>query len=75
MPHLHDDESNPRLPDGYAPAVSEPTEVRELDPVIVLIPEDFVVTMDDWLAGLRREPVVLPMSTAEMLAEARTEGE
>lgn len=55
--------------------MSEPTEVRELDPVIVLIPEDFVVTMDDWLAGLRREPVVLPMSTAEMLAEARTEGE
>ena len=55
--------------------MSEPAEVRELDPVIVPIPEDFAVTMDDWLAGLRGdEPVVLPTSTAEMLAEARTEG-
>lgn len=56
--------------------MSKPAEVRELDRVIVPIPEEFAGTMDDWFAGLRGdEPVVPPMSTAEMLAEARTEGE
>lgn len=44
----------------------------ELDPVVVPIPDDYKLSMDDWLGSLlRSEPVDLPISGAELVAEAR----
>ena len=54
----------------------DPSEIREIDPVVVPIDEEFELSMDDWLAGVRRdEPLVLPESTASLLAAARAESE
>lgn len=54
--------------------MSTPSEVKELDPVVVPIPDAFDVTMDEWLAGLRgEEPRALRRSTVELLDEARSE--
>jgi predicted nucleic acid-binding protein len=42
------------------------------DPVIVVIPDDFDVTFDEWLATLRRdEPLKLPVTSAQLVAEAK----
>ena len=59
----------------YAVAMSRSSEVREFDPVVVPIVEEFEISMSEWLAGLRGddEPVVLPVSTAELLADTRAE--
>lgn len=47
---------------------------KELDPVVVPIPDDFDVTMAEWLASVRGdEPRTLPRATAELLDEARSE--
>lgn len=47
----------------------------ENDPVIVVIPDGSDGVLDDWLASLRRDgpPAELPMSAAELVAEARRE--
>jgi hypothetical protein len=56
--------------------VSEPSEIREIDPAVVPIVEEFELTMDDWLASVRGdEPLVLAVSLAELLAEARADTE
>jgi hypothetical protein len=48
----------------------------ELDPTIVPIPDTYEISMDDWLASLRRdEPTALVVSGAELVAEARAEAE
>lgn len=49
----------------------------ELDPVIVLIPDDTEGSMDDWLASLPRDepPIELPVPAAELIAEVRRESE
>ena len=48
----------------------------EIDPVVVLIPDAPTITMDEWLAALRTDgPVDLPVSAAELVAEARAEAE
>ena len=52
------------------------TEDFELDPAVVLIPDHYEMSMDDWLKTLRRgEPNELPMSGAELVEEARNEPE
>ena len=46
----------------------------ELDPVVVPIIQDFDVTIDEWLASLRRdEPLIMAVSGAELVAEARSD--
>ena len=48
----------------------------ELDPAIVPIPDTYEISMDEWLASLRRdEPTALGVSGAELVAEARSEAE
>jgi hypothetical protein len=48
----------------------------EIDPVVVLIPDTPKMTMDEWLAALRTDgPTELSVSAAELVAEARAEGE
>ena len=49
----------------------------ENDPVIVVIPDGADGHLDDWLASLRRDgpPTELPVSAAELVAEARREYE
>lgn len=48
----------------------------ELDPVVVPIPDDRDLSMDDWLASLiHDEPVELSISGADLVAEARAEQE
>ena len=48
----------------------------ELDPAIVVIPDAYTVTIDEWLASLRRsEPAQMTVSGAELVAEARAENE
>lgn len=45
-----------------------------MKPVVILIPDDFDETMDEWLAGLRGEkPRSLPRTAAHLLDEARSE--
>ena len=52
------------------------TEDVELDPAIVLIPDAYTMTMDEWFASLRRDgPARVTMSGAELVAEARAENE
>lgn len=54
--------------------MSIPSELHEIDPVVVPIVEEFEITMDEWLAGLRGdEPLTLSISTAQLLADARAE--
>lgn len=54
--------------------MSSPSTVKEGDPVVVPIPDDFDTTMDEWLAGLRGEaPRSLARSSAELLDEARSD--
>ncbi|MBK5224803.1 MAG: hypothetical protein JJE52_18405 [Acidimicrobiia bacterium] len=50
------------------------SKVKELDPIVVPIPdEEFDLTMDEWLVSCRGdEPRVLPRTTAELLDEARS---
>ena len=51
-------------------------QVDELDPAVVVIPETYSTTMDEWLASLRREePTSLIVPSAELVAEARAEAE
>jgi hypothetical protein len=51
-------------------------EIREIDPVVVPILDEFEVSLNDWLATVRRdEPVVLPEPTANLLAAAHAESE
>jgi hypothetical protein len=46
------------------------------DPVVVVIPEDFELTFDEWLASLRRdEPLTLSVTGANLVAEARRDEE
>ena len=46
----------------------------ELDPVVVPIPSDAEVSITEWLRSLRHdEPLVLEVSGAELVAEARAE--
>lgn len=49
----------------------------ENDPVIVVIPDGSDGGLDDWIASLRRDgpPTELPVSAAELVAEARREYE
>ena len=52
--------------------------IKELEPepTVVLIPDRYTITMDDWLASLRSaEPISLAASGAELVAEARSENE
>ncbi len=52
--------------------------IKELEPepTVVLIPDRYTITMDDWLASLRTaEPSGLSISGAELVAEARNEDE
>jgi|GEM_PF-5958030 hypothetical protein len=52
------------------------TEDFELDPAVVLIPDHYELSMDDWLRSLRRgKPSELPTSGAELVEEARNESE
>ena len=48
----------------------------ELDPAVVLIPDTYEGSMDEWLASLRRDgpPLDLPPA-ADVLAEVRGESE
>ena len=56
--------------------MSSPSELHEIDPVVVPIAEEFAMSMDEWLAGLRGiEPMILSVSTAQVLADARAESE
>ena len=60
----------------YARGMSSPSELHEIDPVVVPISEEFEMSMDEWLAGLRGiKPSVLPISTVQLLADARAEPE
>ena len=60
----------------YALGMSIPSELHETDPVVVPIAEAFEMSMDEWLADLRDgEPLILSVSTAELLADARAESE
>ena len=44
--------------------------------MVVPIAEEFAMSMDEWLAGLRGiEPMILSVSTAQVLADARAESE
>ena len=56
--------------------MSSHSELHEIDPVVVAISEEFEMSMDEWLAGLRgTKPSVLPISTVQLLADARAESE
>ena len=60
----------------YALCMSSHSELHEIDPVVVAISEEFEMSMDEWLAGLRRiKSSVLPTSTVQLLADARAESE
>ena len=60
----------------YARRMSSPSELHEIDPAVVPIAEEFEMSMDEWLADLRDgEPLILSVSTAELLADARAESE
>ena len=60
----------------YALGMSSPSELHEIDPVVVPIAEEFEISMDEWLADLRDgEPLILSLSTAQLLADARAESE
>lgn len=49
----------------------------ERDPAIVVIPDGADGNLDDWLASLRRDgpPTELPVSAAELVADARRDYE
>ena len=56
--------------------MSSPSELHEIDPIVVPIVEEFTITVGEWLAGLQGpEPLVLSTPTAQLLAEARAESE
>jgi len=56
--------------------MSSPSEFHEIDPAVVAIVEEFTMSMDDWLADVQGvEPMVLSVSTAQLLAGARDESE
>lgn len=56
--------------------MSDPSDTRETGPVVVPIVEEFDLSMDEWLATLRRDELIeLPESTADLLAAARSESE
>jgi hypothetical protein len=51
-------------------------EDLELDPAVVVIPDKYEITMDEWLASLRGdEPTRLTVPAADLVAEARAEAE
>lgn len=51
-------------------------EQVELDPVVVLIPDEPGQSMDEWLASLTRdEPIELAVSAADLVREVRSEHE
>ena len=46
----------------------------ESEPTVVLIPDHYSLTMDEWLASIRTaDPINLTVSGAELVAEARNE--
>lgn len=47
---------------------------KALNPVVVPVPDDFDVTMDEWLVSVRGdEPRTVARATAELLDEVRAE--
>ena len=56
--------------------MSSPSELHEIDPVVVPIAEEFEMSMDEWLAGLRGiKPSVFSISSVQLLADVRAESE
>jgi hypothetical protein len=57
--------------------VSDPSVVREVEPVVVPIADEDIGSMDDWMRSLRGpgEPRVLSRPTYVLLDEARAEAE
>ena len=48
----------------------------ESEPSVVLIPDHYSLTMDEWLASIRTvDPINLTVSGTELVAEARNEQE
>lgn len=61
---------------GYSWRMARRAKGLEMGPVVVPIHDDYKLSMDDWLGSLlRSEPVDLPISGADLVAEARAEQE
>ena len=46
----------------------------ESEPTVVVIPDHYSLTMDEWLASIRTaDPISLTVSGVELVAEARNE--